>query len=170
MSYDYEKYDGKRYVVDGEIIGVLAMECGHEVEAVFDEYHAEVALTPEQERQAEAYHENLRTTLCAQYKKVDGLQAENAKLQELILDIADMLGKNTNLLRELCEENANLLAENARLRKLLLDVWNDAIEFDGFLDYVMDEGELYNKDELPHYQEHMRELGIEVSEWPRLTS
>ena len=85
MSYDYEKYDGKRYVVDGEIIGLVAMEYGHEVETVFDEYHAEVALTPEQERQTEAYHENLRTTSCAQYKKVDELQAENAKLRELAL-------------------------------------------------------------------------------------
>lgn len=89
------------------------------------------------------------------------LKAENAKLRELLLYIADMLGKNINL-RELCEESANLRAENAGLRKLLLDVWSDAIRFDGFWDYVMDDGELYNKDELPHYQERMRELGIEV--------
>lgn len=92
----------------------------------------------------------------------DELLAENAKLREMILYIADMLGKNINL-RELCEESANLRAENARLRKLLLDVWNDAIRFDGFWDYVMDDGELYNKDELPRYQERMRELGIEVN-------
>lgn len=90
------------------------------------------------------------------------LRADNAKLRELLLYIADMLGKNINL-RELCEENANLRAENARLRKLLLDVWNDAIRFDDFWDYVMDDGELYNKDELPHYQERMRELGIKVN-------
>lgn len=54
--------------------------------------------------------------------------------------------------------------ENAKLRELLLDVWNDATEFDGFWDYVHDDGEIYNVDELPHYQERMRELGIEVDE------
>ena len=53
-------------------------------------------------------------------------------------------------------------SENAKLRKLLLDVWNDAMQFDGFWDYVNDDGEIYNEDELPHYQERMRELGIEV--------
>lgn len=95
-------------------------------------------------------------------RQAERLVAENAKLRELLLYIADMLGKNINL-SELCEESANLRAENARLRKLLLDVWNDAIRFDGFWDYVMDDGELYNKDELPHYQERMRELGIEVN-------
>lgn len=52
-------------------------------------------------------------------------------------------------------------AENAKLR-LLLDVWNDAMQFDGFWDYVHDDGEIYNEDELPHYQERMRELGLEV--------
>lgn len=56
------------------------------------------------------------------------------------------------------------ISENAKLRKLLLDVWNDAMQFDGFWDYVMDDGEIYNEDELPHYQERMRELGIEVDE------
>lgn len=53
-------------------------------------------------------------------------------------------------------------SENAQLRKLLLDVWNDAMQFDGFWDYVNDDGEIYNEDELPHYKERMRELGIEV--------
>lgn len=53
-------------------------------------------------------------------------------------------------------------AENAKLRELLLDVWNDAMQFDGFWDYVHDDGEIYNEDELPHYQERMRELGLEV--------
>lgn len=58
---------------------------------------------------------------------------------------------------------AERISENAKLRKLLLDVWNDAIRFDGFWDYVMDDGEIYNEDELPHYQERMREMGIEVN-------
>ena len=53
-------------------------------------------------------------------------------------------------------------AENAKLRKLLLDVWNDAMQFDGFWDYVNDDGEIYNEDELPHYYDRMRELGVEL--------
>jgi hypothetical protein len=53
-------------------------------------------------------------------------------------------------------------AENAKLRELLLDVWNDAMQFDGFWDYVHDDGEIYNEDELPHYYDRMRELGLEV--------
>lgn len=83
MSYDYERYDGKRIVVDGEVIGLLAMEFGHEVEEVWEEYHAELAMTEEQERQSEAYKESLRRTLSAQYEKVATLEAENAKLREL---------------------------------------------------------------------------------------
>lgn len=55
-----------------------------------------------------------------------------------------------------------LQAENAKLRELLLDVWNDAMQFDGFWDYVNDDGEIYNEDELPHYYDRMRELGLEV--------
>jgi len=55
-----------------------------------------------------------------------------------------------------------LMDENARLRELLLDVWNDAMQFDGFWDYVNDDGEIYNEDELPHYYDRMRELGLEV--------
>lgn len=38
------------------------------------------------------------------------------------------------------------------------------MQVDGFWDYVHDDGEIYNEDELPHYQERMRELGIEVDE------
>ena len=56
------------------------------------------------------------------------------------------------------------MAENAKLRELILDIWNDAIQFDGFWDYVNDDGEVYREDELPHYQERMRELGIEVEQ------
>lgn len=102
------------------------------------------------------------------------LMAENVKLRELLLDVADVLEEHTKL-RELAErlrsaasdgaDNArDVLAENTKLRKLLLDVWNDAMQFDGFWDYVHDDGEIYNEDELPHYQERMRELGIEVDE------
>lgn len=109
----------------------------------------------------EQYHEVMGAVRAAN-ERMDLLEDENAKLRELLLYIADMLGKNINL-SELCEESANLRAENARLRKLLLDVWNDAIRFDDFWDYVMGDGELYNKDKLPHYQERMRELGIEVN-------
>ena len=99
-------------------------------------------------------------------------EAENARLRELLLDVADVLGENekllglANRLRSAVLDGADnardVLAENAKLRKLLLDVWNDAMQFDGFWDYVNDDGEIYNEDELPHYQERMRELGIEV--------
>lgn len=58
----------------------------------------------------------------------------------------------------------SLETENTKLRELLLDVWNDAMQFDGFWDYVNDDGEIYNEDELPHYQERMCELGIEVEQ------
>ena len=87
MSYDYEMYDGKRINVDGEVIGLLAMEFGREVEEVWKEYHAELAMTEEQERQSEAYKESLRRTLSAQYKKVATLEAENARLRELCTDM-----------------------------------------------------------------------------------
>lgn len=97
---------------------------------------------------------------------------ENAKLRELLLDVADVLGESAKL-RELAKwlrraaldgaDNArDVLTENAKLRKLLLDVWNDAMQFDGFWDYVNDDGEIYNEDELPHYYDRMRELGVEV--------
>ena len=118
--------------------------------------------------------------LCANYdRRIDSLgaenkklQAENAKLRELLLDVADVLGENAKLC-ELAErlrraaldgaDNAReVLDENAKLKKLLIDVWNDAMQFDGFWDYVHDDGEIYNEDELPHYQERMRELGVEV--------
>lgn len=99
-------------------------------------------------------------------------RAENAKLRELLLDVADVLEEHTKL-RELAErlrsavsdgaDNArDVLAENAELRNLLLSVWDDAIQFDGFWDYVHDDGTMYREDELPHYQDRMRELGIEV--------
>ena len=59
MSYDYERYDGKRIAVDGEVIGLLALELGCEVEKVWEEYHARLVMTEEQE-------------------------TENAKLRELV--------------------------------------------------------------------------------------
>ena len=105
-------------------------------------------------------------------KVASELEAKNAKLQELLLDVADVLEEHTKL-RELAErlrsavsdgaDNVrDVFTENAKLRKLLLDVWNDAMQFDGFWDYVNDDGEIYNEDELPHYYDRMRELGIEV--------
>ena len=91
MSYDYERYDGKRIVVDGEIIGLLAMEFGHEVEQVYEEYHAEPALTEEQEIQAESYRKSLCDALRAQYKRVDDLLTDNEKLRELAQDMGELL-------------------------------------------------------------------------------
>jgi len=102
------------------------------------------------------------------------LAAENARLRELLLDVADVLGKNEKL-RELADrlrsaasdgaDNAcDVSDENAKLRKPLLDVWNDAMQLDGFWDYVHDDGEIYNEDKLPHYQERMRELGVETEQ------
>ena len=103
----------------------------------------------------------------AHYEKNDALQAENAKLLEIIADLKKMLPKSERLRSAVSDDADNacdVLAENAKLRKLLLDVWNDAMRFDGFWDYVNDDGEIYNEDELPHYKERMRELGIEVDE------
>lgn len=56
------------------------------------------------------------------------------------------------------------MAENAKLRELLKAVWDDALQFDGFWDYVYDDGTIYSEDELPHYVKKLRELGIEVAE------
>lgn len=57
-----------------------------------------------------------------------------------------------------------LESENAKLRELCKDIWNDACHFDEFWDYVHDDGTIYREDELPHYQERMSELRIEVEE------
>jgi len=73
----------------------------------------------------------------------------------LMMDAADTIDE----LRDMMHRERD---KNAKLRKLLLDVWNDAMQFDGFWDYVNDDGEIYNEDELPHYYERMRELGLEV--------
>lgn len=80
MSYDYEKYDGKRIVVDGEIIGVLAMEFGHEVEEVWEEYHAELAMTEEQVQEAE-YEESRAWDI------VHGTELRNDKWKALCRDM-----------------------------------------------------------------------------------
>lgn len=90
--------------------------------------------------------------------KASELEAENAKLREERDMYRDLVG-----MMDHPDLNVQLQAENAKLRKLLLDVWNDAMQFDGFWDYVNDDGEIYREDELPHYQERMRELGIEVN-------
>ena len=123
MSYDYERYDGKRIVVDGEVIGLLAMEFGHEVEEVWEEYHAELAMTEEQERQSEAYKESLRRTLSAQYEKVATLEADNAELRELVRSLHmayvgalnECEGMDVGLIWEHCEMvDAELAKSHAR--------------------------------------------------------
>ena len=92
---------------------------------------------------------------------IEGLEAENAKLIEIIADLEEMLPENERLH---IHESANAIAnDNAKLRRLVRDIWEDACQFDGFWDYVHDDGTLYREDELPHYQDRMRELGIEVT-------
>lgn len=93
-----------------------------------------------------------REALC---KRIDELCQENERLRELADGAANEADRLTH-------DATALQIENAKLRMLLLDVWNDACEFDGFWDYVNDNGEIYDKDVLPHYQERMQELGIEV--------
>ena len=102
----------------------------------------------------------------------DGLKAADTekaalerRIDELCAEVEAEKQRNAKLFEaaeKWMAKAAHFEAENAKLRELLLDVWNDATEFDGFLDYVYDDGEIYNVDELPHYQERMRELGIEV--------
>ena len=167
MSYDYERYDGKRIVVDGDVIGLLAMEFGHEVEEVWEEHHAELAMTEEQERQSEAYKESLRRALSAQYEKVATLETQNAKLRELCADLyAEMItysntpNYNASVwapkLRELGIEVDDLerridelCEENAKLRELLSSLWKRG-----------------HSPAIPNverdYLSEMRELGVEV--------
>lgn len=95
-------------------------------------------------------------------RRIDELCAEVERLRERLKESDDGRMRQADNLIDKCHKIARLQTENAELRKLLLDVWNDACEFDGFWDYVHDDGEIYNEDELPHYQERMRELGIEV--------
>lgn len=87
-------------------------------------------------------------------------RSENAKLLEIIADLEKMLPESERLH---IHETANAIADdNAKLRELVRELWEDACQFDGFWDYVNDDGEIYSEDELPHYQKRMRELGIEV--------
>ena len=79
-----------------------------------------------------------------------------------MFELARMCREAADTIWELRDDLQRANAENAKLRKLLLDVWNDAMQFDGFWDYVNDDGEIYNEDELPHYYDRMRELGLEV--------
>ena len=91
---------------------------------------------------------------------VADMLADNAKLREIIADLEELLPESG---RWYSHETVKAISEdNAKLRKLLLDVWNDAMQFDGFWNYVNDDGEIYNEDELPHYYDRMRELGLEV--------
>lgn len=70
--------------------------------------------------------------------------------------------EDAELMEHAADAIEGLEAEIAELRKLLLSIWNDACQFDDFWDYVHDDGTLYREDELPHYQDRMRELGVEV--------
>ena len=80
------------------------------------------------------------------------LEAENAKLRD-----------GAYAMRHLYEDELkHALDENTKLRELCTDIWNDALHFEDFWDYVHDDGTIYREDELPHYQERMRECGIEV--------
>ena len=79
-----------------------------------------------------------------------------------MFELARMCREAADTIWELRDDLQRANADNAKLRKLLLDVWNDAMQFDGFWDYVNDDGEIYNEDELPHYYDRMRELGLEV--------
>ena len=87
--------------------------------------------------------------------EVEKLQDENERLRSCLSDSAE----NS---KQIMHEAHVQAEENEKLRELLLDVWNAATQFDGFWDYAHDDGEIYNEDELPHYQERMRELGIEA--------
>ena len=81
-------------------------------------------------------------------RHIVALEDENERLRSCLSDDA---------------ENARqIMGENAKLRELCKDIWNDALHFEGFWDYVHDDGTIYREDELPHYQERMRECGIEV--------
>lgn len=79
-----------------------------------------------------------------------------------MFELARMCREAADTIWELRDDLQRANAENDKLRKLLLDVWNDAMQFDGFWDYVNDDGEIYNEDELPHYYDRMRELGLDV--------
>ena len=143
MSYDYERYDGERVVVDGEIIGLLAMEFGHEVEEVWEEYHAELAMTEEQERQSESYKESLRRTLSAQYEKVATLETENAKLRELVSELYQQV-----------------LHDDAAWRDVR--AWEDGLPSDCLHPIRSYDSSLGKHTAAPQFEKRMRELGVEV--------
>lgn len=100
----------------------------------------------------------------ADYEK---LESENAKLREehdhykALWEHAHVTDCELRRVRAAWKKDRD---ESAKLRKLCKEIWNDACHFDEFWDYVYDDGTIYREDELPHYQERMRELGIEVDD------
>ncbi len=95
-------------------------------------------------------------------RETERLKAENAKLRkELDHWHVEQVHAYGNW-EDAYKYASKLEAENAKLQKLCEDIWNDACHFEGFWDYVHDDGTIYREDELPHYQERMRECGIEV--------
>lgn len=93
-----------------------------------------------------------------QREEVEWLKAENAKLRAE----RDEWHRVAVSKQDIIDHTRDARAENAKLRELCKDIWNDALCFEGFWDYVHDDGTIYREDELPHYQERMRECGIEV--------
>lgn len=89
----------------------------------------------------------------------DALKAENDRLREIIADLEKLFPESER--GHIHETVKGIVDDNAKLRKLVRDMWKDACQFDGFWDYVHDDGEIYNEDELPHYQERMRELVVD---------
>lgn len=79
-------------------------------------------------------------------------------------DLAGAYELIRKLYQEVRIERNKLEQESAELRKLCEDIWNDACHFDDFWDYVHDDGTIYSKDELPHYQERMRKLKVKYSD------
>lgn len=94
--------------------------------------------------------------------RYDELQVGAVKVVTMPSNMGSILREAADTIWQLRDDLQRANAENTKLRKLLLDVWNDAMQFDGFWDYVNDDGEIYNEDELPHYYDRMRELGLEV--------
>ena len=86
----------------------------------------------------------------------------NDSLIARINEVEGCMYRQSNELGRLNKAVRRYKAENAKLRELCTDIWNDALHFEGFWDYVHDDGTIYREDELPHYQERMRECGIEV--------
>lgn len=95
-------------------------------------------------------------------RHINEIESENAKLREQVLQLQLDWEGERDYADQMEAKEKQAVGENAKLRELCKDIWNDACHFDGFWDYVHDDGTIYREDELPHYQERMRKLGIEV--------